>query len=446
MKKSLIPLLVCFVFTYTLKAQKIEVESMVSATGLLAENNQLPFWLVANNNGALAPSTNGLFEASSKIVYDFNKNTSIEAKGSFFLRDGVTDKFQRNELFIRFKNKWVQATLGSENPQEKYNGLSVVDDNFLLAGNSRSIPGLLLETPKPLEIIDNFAVDLGIGHYELNDDRYVDDAKLHYKRLNVSWTFAQENTLVLGIEHYAQWSGNSPEIGKQPDSFSDFIDVFFARRAAEGSFQSDQANALGNHIGIYNFEYKFQPDIGDFSFYHQHPFEDGSGTRLKNFPDGIWGISYMPNTIDYTSFLTGLVLEYVQTTNQSGGSGRSGIDNYFNSGVYRSGWTYDANIIGLPFIYRDDTGLKIANNRLRAINLGFSAANKQWSYLFKTTYVENLGIYPEPIIPKDRSVYTLFKTQYDFEKLGSISLMLGYDFNDLRDDNYGGGLTYSYSF
>ena len=43
-----------------------------------------------------------------------------------------------------------------------------------------------------------------------------------------------------------------------------------------------------------------------------------NGSALKNFPDGIWGVYFGPNTVDYDSFITGLLLEYVQTTDIDG--------------------------------------------------------------------------------------------------------------------------------
>ena len=183
-----------------------------------------------------------------------------------------------------------------------------------------------------------------------------------------------------------------------------------------------------------------------FSFYHQHPFEDGSGTALKNFPDGIWGFYFGPNTIDFDSFLTGFLLEYVQTTNQSGsdllGSAR---DNYFSNSIYASGWTYHNNTIGLPFIVPSGDPSTILYNRSRAINLGLAAANRKLSFKTKMSFVQNLGSFANPIEPEEFAIYSYLNTTYSTEEFGKFSLLLGFDYSDLNTDTFGAGLTYSYS-
>jgi len=426
-------------------SQQLEINSSVSASGYLSSEESIPFWMLSNQNGALSAESNGLFEAESILNYDLNENHSIEVGGSFFLRDEIEDEFQRNELYIQYSNRILKATIGSKNADVFANGLSVVNSNFLMAGNSRALPGITIEANSPSKISERFSIDWGIGHYELNDDRYVKDAMLHYKYLGLIWNVNVKNSVKGEIIHYAQWGGTSPESGDLPSSGSDFFDIFLSKRANEGT-TSEQRNALGNHLGLYNFEYTYSPSSGNFIFYHQHPFEDGSGTRLANFYDGIWGFYFEPNTENFTTFINGLLVEFVDTSDQSSNSGFSGRDNYFNSGVYRSGWSYENNIIGLPFIYQDETGLVIANNRLRAVHIGLSASNKKWSYKYKLSLVENLGSYGVPFPKKQKAVYNYFQTQYDLEKLGKIILHLGMDMGEGFSDNYGAGLQYSYSF
>ena len=313
-------------------SQKLEINSSVSASGYVSSEEVIPFWMLSNQNGSLAAKSNGLFEAESKLNYDFNDKHSIEVGGSFFLRNEIEDEFQRNELYVQYSNKIFQATIGSKNADVFAKGLSTVNSNFLMSGNSRAIPGITIEANTPTKISESFSIDWGIGHFELNDDRYVKDAKIHYKLLGLIWNTNLKNSFKGEIIHYAQWGGTSPEDGDLASSGSDFFDIFLAKRAKDGT-SSEQQNALGNHLGIYNVEYTYSPSSGNFIFYHQHPFEDGSGTRLANFYDGIWGFYFEPNTENYSTFINGLLLEYVDTRDQSSNSGFSGRDSYFNSGV-----------------------------------------------------------------------------------------------------------------
>ena len=437
-------------------AQKLEVESSFSASGYLSTENELPFWMVANHNGALSSQTDGLFQVATEGTYFLSENNkaSFTAGASLYLRNGVVveDRVQRNELYLQFENSWLKATAGAKNPMDRFQGLSVVNDNFLMSGNARAISGILLETAKPISLLKNISIEGGIGHYELNDDRFVRDAMLHYKKLYANWKIDNKSQLRFGVEHYAQWGGTSPTRGKQPSDFNAFIDIFFAKESNDDTATvGDSINALGNHLGIYNLEYIRKIETGVLKFYHQHPFEDGSGTALKNFPDGIWGLYFKPNREDYTGFLDGILVEYVQTTNQSKSAFTEeiGADNYFNNGTYNSGWTYEDRVIGLPFInpiLRKQTKGFFFNNRVRTINLGLSASLKKWSFLTKHTYSENLGSYSIPLETKQKSFYGKLSTSYSLEKYGTVSLILGFDYSNLKPENYGAGLTYSYRF
>ncbi len=249
-KKLFILFLLLFISNSSqLFSQQLEINSSVSASGYLSSEEVIPFWMISNKNGSLAPKSTGLFEAESKLNYKLNEKHSFKIGGSFFLRNEIEDEFQRNELYVQYSNKILKATIGSKNADVFANGLSVVNSNFLLSGNSRAIPGLSIEANSPTKISNSFSIDWGIGHYELNDNRYVKDAKLHYKYLGLIWHVNVKNSLKGEIIHYAQWGGVSPEFGELPSSGSDFFDVFLAKRANDGT-TSEQRNALGNHLGI----------------------------------------------------------------------------------------------------------------------------------------------------------------------------------------------------
>ena len=323
----------------------------ISAMGFGATADNLPFWFYSNTHGRIDAETNVAGLLQGRVSYNLSSKSYFELGAGIVASNGNKNSVRRDELYLSFVNSWLKATVGSKTPFEKHQGLSVVADNFLMSGNARALPGLIVEASNPLKLSKTFEIDWGIAHYELNDNRFVNDTKVHYKRLALILNIDSRNSFTGGIEHYAQWGGTSPEFGELPSSFNDYLNVVIAGRSSQDTVIGEELNSLGNHLGIYNFEYNFTPVSGRFSFYHQHPFEDGSGTAFKNFPDGIWGFYFGPNTIDFDSFVTGFLLEYVQTTNQSGsdllGSAR---DNYFSNSVYASGWTYHNNTIGLPFI------------------------------------------------------------------------------------------------
>ncbi|PVW15756.1 capsule assembly Wzi family protein [Marixanthomonas spongiae] len=440
--------LIVFALSCSATAQNFEINSFVSASGYLTAEDELPFWMVTNNNGALSPQTDGLFQAATKGTYEFSaaNKAKLTAGVGLFIRNGVEDKVQRNELYLQFENSWLKATVGAKNPRDRFQGLSVVNDNFLMSGNARAIPGILLETATPISLFKNLGLEAAMGHYELNDNRDTKGTMLHYKKLYANWQLSNKSNIRLGIEHYAQWGGRSPEFGKQKTAFTDFVKVFLAKNSSEDDNANERGNALGNHLGFYNFEYTYTPAIGSFKLYHQHPFEDGSGTALKNFPDGIWGLYYKPNREAYTGFLKGVVLEYVQTVSQSGRFGRSGRDNYFNNGIYITGWRYDVAIIGFPFFENTPVDQLIENNRVQGIHAALLGGIEKWGWMAKVSITKNLGSYVNPIIPKENRLYAYLKTSYRLSEKGGLSLEVGYDYNDQRQDKIGAGLIYTYSF
>lgn len=153
-----------------------------------------------------------------------------------------------------------------------------------------------------------------------------------------------------GVQHFAQWGGTStnPRIGKQPQSFKDFIRVVFGQKGGDDATASDQINVLGSHYGSYDFKLSYtQKDWGGH-FYYQHYFNDKSGMEFANKTDGLWGIQVDLPTIPW---LNKIVAEYLVTMNQSGpmhfitfdrdkwkGGRGGGNDDYYNNGEYRTGF------------------------------------------------------------------------------------------------------------
>jgi hypothetical protein len=428
-------------------AQEFDWEGKLSVSGLASNEETLPFWMYANSNYSRGTETNFLGVGELKSTYEFS-NFFIEAGIAFYYRDEVVDEFQRRDLYLRFQNNWLKATLGAKRQELMVNGLSVTNTNFLWSGNARPIPGLLFEANSPIRIGKNFAIDWGIAHYELNDDRFVDNTNLHYKRLGFITTFNENHRVRLQIQHFAQWAGTSPVYGELNSDFEAFIDVFFARKSEEINVDGEIQNAVGNHLGTFLFAYDFNTNLGIFSVYHEHPFEDGSGTGFSNFPDGVWGVFYQPKK---KKIITSFLYEYVDTRDQSSND-VSGNDNYFSNNVYRSGWTYEGNIIGLPLITADKSIViteetsPIINNRVQAHHFGFSGTFKKIDWRLKSTISKNLGTYNHPFPMVINNWYNYADFSYTTQDYGTFTLELALDTSSFSDTNFGGGLSYSYVF
>lgn len=438
--------------SFSCLSQEFTWNGTVESHGFLS-NEELPFWMFTNTNGRIGSNTNGEFYTFAKANYELSKNSTLEFGASGIIRDGIDPNAQRSEIYLAFKNSWIHIIAGSKDQNSFKDVLSTTNQNILFSGNTRALPGLLFQNSKPIRIFKNISFDLGIAHYQLNDDRFVNDTRVHYKKFFTHWKINSKNKITVGLQHVAQWGGTSPTRGEQPGGFSDFVDVFFGRGGGDNATLSDQVNVLGNHLGSYTVNYKRKEENYNLEVYYHTIFEDRSGIELNNFPDGVWGLFYTPKE---STLFKGLLYEYVQTISQSGspiatqnGNQQSGGDNYFFNGAYRSGWTYEGRTIGLPFI-NIGTGSSgetfPINNRSIAHHLGVLGSFWKLDYTLKLTYLENLGTFRNPITPRDTFVYTYLETRLPLEKLGTISLEIGADFNENRDTFFGAGLGYSYKF
>ena len=131
------------------------------------------------------------------------------------------------------------------------------------------------------------------------------------------------------MQHIAQWGGVNTlnEDLVQPNSWTDYLRIFIGASGDENALQTDQNNALGNHLG--NFELMVSFDFGKFGFQ----------INLKE-----------------KSLIDGLLFEALNTTDQDAlrqiddGVGGEYLepDSFFNNGVYQSGWTYKGRVVGSP--------------------------------------------------------------------------------------------------
>src|SRR5690606_28161701 len=191
------------------------------------------------------------------------------------------------------------------------------------------------------------------GEYFLGKERHMQKARVHHKAFYMVYKTEDDLQLKGGLVHYAQWAGESPE-RKQPNEFEDYF------RVATG-------NGGANHILGWegNISKKFKTFY--IEAFIQHLMEDRSGAKLGNAPDGRYGI--FVRSADRNKFFNSIMYEFYTTHDQS--LGVDGVaDNYFNDGIYNSGWTYENRVLGAPFFTVDPEGEGIINNRFSVHHLG----------------------------------------------------------------------------
>ena len=438
----------------SLQSQTKDVNYTIHSSAGHSSDTTLPFWLVANQHGSIPNSDYGLLNTAIFKDYD-TPNTlfdiSYKASATGFVAQ--ENKFLLNELYlgVRFKN--IVLNLGAKNDAVLWNNLSSSNGSIIKSINARALPGINIKTnnfitlpfaTSWLEVKANFA------HYFMNDTRFVDNTNLHHKSLYLKTTLSPTFEIIAGLDHYAQWGGSSPQYGAQPTSFKDYVRIIFGAEGGDNALETDQNNALGNHIGSYVLQFNYNKENIGLNFYYSHPFEDTSGREMTNWQDGLYGlfVDFKKNK----SLVNSVLLEFTYTKNMSN-IPRSdvGPDNYFNNGIYNSGWTYHGNTIGSPYFTPkpiDDNGITsgviVGDNRFAAINIGANGFLKSLPYkamLSHTTYYGWFGQEYEPNPYQFSGILDLVIPQDVFKLPFDVSASFAFDAGTYRPQNFGAFLS-----
>ncbi|SNR30027.1 Capsule assembly protein Wzi [Lutibacter agarilyticus] len=466
-------------FTFNSKGQEIEhFNYNISLNSGISSYETLPFWLVSNRYGSVPNSNFGALNASIfSNLKKPTKNFGIAYKASatgFIANENTTTGYIAdknsvfiNELYVRLQYKNWALDLGNRNGEIKWEGLSSSNGNIVKSINARAYPGFNIKTLEYLKLpfAKNWlSFQLNFANYWLNDERSVDKANLHHSSLFFKFKLNPKFELIAGIDHYAQWGGTSDIAGEQPDSFKDFIRIVLGKSGGSNSSESDQLNALGNHLGAYLFQMNYSGDHTHINFYYSHPFEDGSGMELQNWMDGLYGL--MIDLKQPEAPISHILTEFTYTKNMSGANppdqgydengnkihGR-GLDNYFNNGVYTSGWTYFGHTIGSPYFTTkpvDENGITqgviIGDNRFMAFNVGIKGTFKPITYKAMLSHVTYFGWFNNEYDSKPKQFSGLLEINLP-EKSNrvpfNISASVSFDTGTYAPVNFGGFITLS---
>jgi|TARA_B100001093_G_C26854729_1_gene1026840 hypothetical protein len=302
------------------------------------------WWLEKNNFGRK------ISNFSMETNFDY-KTSKIEYKIDTFsvIKNDVISNTYFDEAYIKYNiSDRTFLRLGKYHRDfSKYLNDDLSSGSMLISQNSNPMPKVGIVSSIKIKKNDQISFDFGIAHGLFDENAiYNESPFLHEKFIYIN-IINSEYEFSVGLVHEAIWAGSTYESGKQPNNFSDFLRVFIsADRKIEDydSLPISHANALGNHLGIWDFNFKKRVDNKLLSFYYQHFFEDTSGLRFANQIDGLWGLE-LENFIKKTTIL----LEYLHTTNQNKRPPYLN-DSYYNHGTYKSGWSYKGYTIGNPFI------------------------------------------------------------------------------------------------
>ncbi|RPE08435.1 hypothetical protein EGT74_15415 [Chitinophaga lutea] len=364
--------------------------------GTIATKDYLPLWLVSKRFGTISDRRSDL------STYLRLRNTHrFGQQEDFYLRYGASLYNNNHFKDVFFEEAFVKAGYRKwEIRAGRYEELTGDMDHELSSG-SWGISGNALPIPKVGIALTEYAdvpftngwlqVKGQFSHGWMGNRQFIKDAYLHEKTFYLR--IGKERLRVYGgIQHFAVWGGNRPDLPKIKNSFADYWNIVIGKEGDDGTVNSDEIapNRPGDHRGVVEGGISWENDKLRLLLYNQSMFETGQNISLKN-TDRLLGIGYANKNPD--GILNKLTLEFINTKKMNSWHPLNQRESYYNNGVYLTGWEYHDRIVGTPLFinrqrgqhyfsdmkpfdwnqHRDSTvnrGWNIINNRVTGLHVG----------------------------------------------------------------------------
>lgn len=416
--------------------------------GALSGGDSLPFWATANQYGIYPESSGALaqiclkseFDDSKSFHYRFGASGAIRAD-KYLKGQSWNRAFLADEAYASIGWKCLTLDVGMKHPELDFYGpsrslgsLSSTGGHLTMTGNARSLPGynLILE-PVAFPGTKGHLMFWGLfGDYIGTDNPYTKNRLYHRTKAftKIYCNPTKEWYITLGLDHYALWGGYDPVVGYARVNFKNYLRVITGGSAGGDGTGSDQLNVIGDQGGSETIGFGYEGRDYIVRFQHEKPYSDKSGMKLFNFPDGVNTLSF--SFRDKKRWVSDIVYELYYTKFQSGSDHREtiidgqivpqpgdnyvGVDNYYNNGEFRSGWTYYNRPLTSPLFFPAGTldgtfnrymlhpmtidktqCIAIENNRVMAHHFGISGLlGYKAPYKLMATISQNYGIYTKP--------------------------------------------------
>lgn len=413
----------------------VKAIDITSKAGVITSTDNTPFLLRANQYDLVPVEPHTLYLNTSFIKpYDssgkaFDYGYGLEPH----INLGSNSQFLLPEAYVKAKWKAIEIYAGRRREVMGYVDTLGTMGSYIWSGNALPIPKIDIGIREFTSFTKNglLAIKGNLAHGWFGKGDSVQNVLLHQKSLYLrlgkpAWRIKP----IVGINHQAQWGGrptfpftdliSGQEVSKFSTTFKDFVRVFTGRSTGnetglgwdevEGVPANEAGNRVGNHLGSIDVALEIQlNEVFKVKVYRQSIFEDGSLFYLNNISDGLTGIAISGSN------QFNLTLEYLDTRSQGGSiyygniQELRGVDNYFNNGIYKDGWTYKGNTIGTPFLnpYHENPEAflpnvisnknYIYNNRVQAFNIRADYRLKSFTLMTQMVYSNNLGHYVLPI-------------------------------------------------
>lgn len=384
-----------------------------------------PYYIASNRGGTLTQQYGTLAFASAVHELDTARRVSwgfgAEAWAGYsssadYDRYSVAgDLFYNNsqhparlwvqQLYIEGKYRSVKATLGAKTLTSPVVNPALSSGDMVMSGNARLGGGVNVGFVdfQPVPFTHGWLQLCGqVGYWRTGDSQWL---KHHYNYYNnflttgtwFNYKYAHFRTrpdqpvvVTFGMQAAYQFGGTQVkydhgiETGRV-EMKSDMKAIFRSMIPGSGGGNAGDTFVEGNHVGSWDVALECRlPREARLRAYHERLWEDGSGIGFQNGFDGLWGIEYRAG---HSGPVEGVVLEWVELTNQSGPihfnpadhegnqlTGQAtGADNYYNNYAY-NGYASHGMSIGSPFVkaplYNTNGYMGYLDTQMRGLHLG----------------------------------------------------------------------------
>jgi len=374
----------------------------ISLRTMAATKNHLPFWFIVNQAGAVdKTSANSLASVHISRVLNPNNRISFSFGLDFIGRLSDHKQAYFHQLYgaVRYGKFFVRVGRREQMVGLVDSTLSI--GSMTLSRNATPVPMVgigfdyipVLSLPGKVDLI--YAKGF-FGHGWLGNDRFVRGAYLHEKYLYLRAFGPPEFPVHAygGLVHFVIWGGTHPKLGRLPSGLGDLINVALAQAGDPGRANFGEViNALGNTVASYDFGLTVKTGPIDARAYRQFYIETSPAVRFRNPWDGLWGVSIRFPDIRFP--ISAFLWEHVNTKKQGAKHNEgefNGADNYYNNFLYKGGWTYEGQVLGLPLIFGNGKQPGVVNNIIVAHHFAIEGIlPHQVKYTTFVTYSRNYG-------------------------------------------------------
>ncbi|MCE6990972.1 capsule assembly Wzi family protein [Dyadobacter sp. CY323] len=457
--------LLCFSLCLAFSSYAQDSTVYYNASILVAgATDQTPFWARANQNGSVPLNGNyGLADIGLYKVYNphnpriFQWSGGLQGIGSY----GKTGNLFLSDAFAAAKIGVVEILAGQKRMVTGLMDTTLTSGSMSVSGNARPFPRLQISIPNYVPLyITNELVSIKFsysdGYLGASDVNYGSTPRIpktyfHQKQLYLNFgNKSQRLNVYAGINHQAMWGGelSTFQLYKLKPTKAYWYTIIG---------KTVDHRKIGNHFGTIDVAGEWKGKNWTWFLYRQNIYETGSLFKVINFSDGLNGFSIKRNrpTPKGSSYLAfhSFLLEVLGTQNQINNSPLSGLilfekGNYYNSYIYRRGWSYFGTGIGTPLLpasgsTKSDLPRSNAefsnNNRLWAFHTGITASWLNLKFAFRGTYSRNSGTFVSAYESVKQQGSALLTAEKNLKILKGCSVFSGLsaDIGELYPNSYG---------